>query len=323
MGLFKRKRPEPGRPGPEVDPCFYDPAARRLRAALEQRDWPSARDFLTTVTDPDDRAFYVEICADVSGLQDWIEEWIAAERDSTLPLLVRGAHAVHWAWEARGAARAESTSTEQFQGFRKRLKLAEDCLDEVVERDPGDTTAWTFLIRSARGRQVDRTELERRWDGVVGGHPHHWEAHTQKLQYLCAKWSGSDEEMFTFAQEAAAKSPAGSPLGGLVAAAHIEKWLSLDSGENAEYITRREVRDELLAAAEHSVLHPDHRERPAWLSVPNSFAYAFALAGEPQAALRQFEVIGDRVTRLPWSYYRRDPGAAFVRLRQHAQDGCP
>jgi hypothetical protein len=267
------------------------------------------------VTDPDDRAFYLRVCADVGGVQDWIEEWIAADRDSTLPLLVRGAHAVHWAWEARGAARAEYTGKDQFEGFFRRLKLAENCLDEVVERDPADTTAWAFLVLSARGRQVDRAEMQRRWAGVVATHPHHFMAHVQKLQYLCDKWFGSDEEMFAFARETVAASPPGSPLGRLVADAHMEKWLSLDAGEDAEYMARQDVRDDLLAAANHSVFHPAYRERSTWLTVSNAFACAFALSGQPEPALRLFEILGDRVTRDPWNYYNGDPGTAFVKLR--------
>lgn len=324
MALFKRRKPgeSPAERAPAVviDPCAYDPAARQLRMALEQRNWPWARDFLNTVTDPDDRAFYLSICADVPGVQDWIEQWVAAERHSTLPLLVRGAHAVYWAWEARGAARAEQTSSDQFQDFFGRLKLAENCLDEVVERDPDDTTAWTFLITSARGRQVDREDAQRRFTGVIRRHPTHRIAHLQMLQYLCKKWFGSHEEMFTFAREVVAKAPAGSPLGQLVASAHIEMWLDLPSGEDRDYMTRPDVRADLNAAADHTIRHPAYRPRPGWPQVHNTFAFAFALSGDRRAAVQQFEIIGNRVTEGPWDYYRRDPGTAFLELRRFAYD---
>ena len=180
--------------------------------------------------DPDDRAFYLTVAADTPGVEQWIGQCVAAEPYSTLPLLVQGARAVYWAWEARGGYGAEHPSQEQFGEFFRRLRFAENCLDEVVERDPDDVAAWTFLVRCARGRQVDRVEAQRRFDEVVKRHPYHRIAHEQMLQYLCRKWFGSHEEMFAFARSAAAASPPGYPLAGLVAIAHIERGSTCPAG---------------------------------------------------------------------------------------------
>jgi hypothetical protein len=325
MGLFRRRKdaPAPARPSLAIDPSIGDPAAAQLHAWLAQRNWPAARDFLASVTDPDDRAFYVSICTGVDGLQEWIGEWVAAERHSTLPLLVQGAHAVSWAWEARGGYTADLTSEAQFREFFKRLKFAENCLDEVTEREPDDTTAWAFLVRSARGRQVSRDEAQRRFDEAVRRHPHHVMAHGQMLQYLCRKWYGSHEEMFAFARTAAAKAPAGSHLPRLVADAHIEQWLDLPSGEDVTYMTQPEVRAELHAAADQSVRHPYFQRRPGWPATHNMFAFAFVCAGEWGAAAEQFDVIGDLVTEAPWQYFRADAGSAFLELREDAYRNRP
>ncbi|WP_079312089.1 hypothetical protein [Microbispora sp. GKU 823] len=294
-----------------------DPGAAGLRSVLIARDWRSAQSFLGSVTDPDDRAFYVNVCGSVEGVQDWIDEWIAAEPDSTLPLLVKGAHGIKWAWEARGAAVAEMTSEQQFREFHRRLKVAEDCLDEVVERDPDDVAAWSFLVVSARGRQVGREETLRRFHAATSRHPGHVHTHSQMLQWLCAKWFGSEEEMFAFARRAVTDSPPGSPLGRLVAEAHLEKWLSLDRGEDEEYMARPDVRAELRAAADHSVRHPAYRRRPGWPEDHNLFACAFVLAGDHVAARERFEALGDLVTERPWSYLG-DPGRVCARMRQVA-----
>lgn len=318
MGLFRTWKSK--EPTINIDPCVYDPDARQLRAALEARDWKAARDYLDTVDDPDDRAFYISICADVPGVQDWIEEWIAADPDATLPLLVRGAHAVYWAWEARGTARAKDTSREQFRGFAQRLKLAEDCLDEVVERNPDDSTAWAFLVISARGRGVDRAEAQRRFDGVVRCHPGHLRAHQGMLQYLCQKWYGSNEEMFAFARKAAESASPGSPLAVLIAEAHVERWLSeSDDKASAAYFKQPDVVRELNAAADRSVRHPGYRPRPGAVQLRNSFAFAFALAGDGQSAMEQFELIGDEVTEFPWCYLNTDPTKSFRILRRRAE----
>ncbi|WP_119729137.1 DUF4034 domain-containing protein [Thermomonospora amylolytica] len=313
MGLFRRRKQ--AAPALVADPCLYDPAAARLRAAMQARNWPQVRDFLAQVADPDDRAFYVDVCADVPGVQDWIEEWIRAEPHSTLPLLVRGAHGVHWAWEARGAASASQTSEEQFREFFKRLKMAENCLDEVVERDPGDVVAWSYLVTSARGRQVDRDEAERRFRGVVDSCPWHRRTHEQMLQYVCRKWFGSHEEMFAFARDTVAKMPDGSVLGELIAVAHIEMWLDLPSGEDEEYMRRPEVMAEINAAADRSVRHPAYRPRPGWPPVHNTFAMAFCLGGDLGSAAQQFQLLGDRVTDWPWQYLRSDAAGVYQAWR--------
>lgn len=304
-----------------VDPAMGDETARSLRAALEGRDWGAARDLLTPVTDPDDHAFYISVAADVPGVQEWIGEWIDAEPRSTLPVLVRGAHAVHWAWEARGARSASRTGEERFQEFWRRLKIAENCLDEVAERDPDDTTARAFLVKSARGRQVSRDEGQRRFDDVVARHPGHLLAHEQMLQHRCAKWSGSHEQMFDFARGAVAKMPAGSPLGVLIPAAHLEMWLALRSGQDDEYLRGAEVVAELNAAADQSVRHPDYRRRPGWPVAHNYFALLFARAGDHRSAAEQFEVIGDLVTERPWYYTIGTPAMGFARWRRKVSAG--
>jgi hypothetical protein len=324
MRFFKRRAAEVQAaqaaqvPRPVVDPCLGDPAARALHGWLTQRNWPAARDFLQTVTDPDDRSFYLGVCAEVDGVQDWIEQWIAAEPYSTLPLLVRGAHGVYWAWEARGAARANQTSEEQFREFFRRLKMAENCLDAVIERDPTDATAWSFLVTSGMGRQLDRAEVERRFAGAVAQYPWQRRAHTAMLQYLCKKWYGSHEDMFAFARQAAAKSPAGSPLAALVADAHIEYWLDLPSGDDTKYMSQPEVVAELNAAADHSVRHPAFQRRPGWPGIHNTFAFAFVCAGDWRSAAQQFDMIGDLLTEWPWRYFRNDGVSAFLELRADA-----
>lgn len=328
MWPFRKKQQPPAgvdiqqtapRTGPTVDKAKGDPGARHLRTALQQRDWVGVRDFLNSIEHPDDRAFYLGICADTAGVQDWIEDWIAAERQSTLPLLVRGCHAVYWAWEARGGATADNTSQSQFQGFFERLRLAENCLDEVVDRDPSDATAWTFLVTAARGRQVGRDEAVRRFEQVVRRHPTHLIAHQQMLQFLCRKWFGSTEEMFDFARTAAARAPEGSLLPELVAVAHIEHWLDLPSEEKDPYIMSSAVRAELRAVAERSIWHPNYQRRPGWPSPFNSFALAFSFAEDYPAAAAVFDAIGDNVTEWPWYYSSgSDPAGRFATWRDLA-----
>ncbi|MFU8874570.1 DUF4034 domain-containing protein [Micromonospora sp. SL4-19] len=312
MWPFKKRR-QPA--GLVIDPAQGDPQARALIEALGTQDWRTVRDILTATTDPDARAFLMEVAAGVNGVQDWIGEWVDAEPHSTLPLLVQGCHAVYWAWEARGAKRAEYTSQDQFREFRRRLRIAENMLDEIVARDPDDVTARTWLVTAARGRQVGGDEARARFDEVVKRHPTHVVAHEQQLQYLCAKWFGSDEQMFAFARAATAAAPDGSLLPELLAVAHIEKWLSLPRGEDDEYISSPEVRADMLTAVEKSLFHPAFTPSFGWIPRANTFAMGLEKAGEFEAAARVFDLIGDQVSNWPWTYCG-DPVAAFTAGRE-------
>lgn len=303
---------------PTIDPAMGDPLAARLIAASQQGDWRTIRELLAGVGHPDDHMFRVRAAAYVKGVEQWIDEWVAAEPRSALPLLVKGAHAIDWAWEARGGGRANTVGEEAFKLFFKRLKLAEDCLDEVTERDPDSATAWAFLVILGRGRQLGVEETRRRFEEATRRHPWHLEAHDQMLQQLCRKWGGSHELMHEFAARTVAEMPAGSPLGRLTATAHLERWLDLKSGEDTAYLGSAEVRAELRAAADRSVRHPGYERRPGWPSPHNSFAMAFSLAGDWAAAAEQFDAIGDLMTEFPWQY-TPFPRRKFRKLRDRAR----
>jgi hypothetical protein len=315
MWPFRRRQRAADQVRLAIDPAMGDPTAARLGVAGAQGDWRTISEILSTVQHPDDHTWYVRMAAYQPGVERWIDEWVAAEPRSTLPLLVKGAHAIDWAWAARGNGRANTVSAEAFKLFFKRLKLAEDCLDEVTDRDQDSATPWSFLVVLGRARQLGIDETRRRFEEVRRRYPWHLDAHGQMLQQLCRKWSGSDELMHGFAQQTLAEMPAGSPLGQLSAIAHLEQWLHLPDGEDAAYITSAEVRAQLLAAADRSVRHPDYVRRPGWPSIHNEFAMALSFSTEWAAAGEQFDLIGDLVTKFPWQYRHR-ADLAFLRARE-------
>src|SRR5688500_13843108 len=137
----KSKQPSSAR-NVVMDPFLGDPGARRLHEALAARDWAAAQAILSAPMSNDDRAFRLDIAAKVPGVQDWIEGPVRDDPGSVLPRLVQGAHAVRWAWEARGSGKSETVSEQQWKVWFRRLKLAEDCLDEVVAKDPKCLEAW-------------------------------------------------------------------------------------------------------------------------------------------------------------------------------------
>jgi hypothetical protein len=311
-----KKRPK----DPVLDQTFGDPHRKALIRALEKRKWKFARELFDMAADPDEMAFLMEAAGGVDGVQDWIGEWIDAEPDSTLPVLVAGCHAVHWAWEARGGQRAKYTTAAQFRGFHERLRYAETVLHKVVAREPDNVTARAWLVTSARGLGVGAAEARDRFEAVTSLHPGHVVAHEQRLQYLCAKWCGSHEEMFDFARGAAAAAGPNSLLHELVAVAHLEKWLTCEVGEDKEYMISDEVCAELLAAADNSIFHPDYVPAgPGWAPRVATFAMALELADEFDAAWHAFALLDGVVTEWPWQMIG-DPVERFVASRDYVHE---
>ncbi|SHN43228.1 hypothetical protein [Cryptosporangium aurantiacum] len=304
-------------PVPTVDRTMGDPGAARLLADVERRDWRAVHEFLRGVEDPGALDFYVGLISRSKGVQAWAGEWAEAEPRSHLPMLVRGAHAIDWAWMARGAKWASKTSRAQFQIFLRRLRFAHDYLTEAAARNPHDPTAWSELIVCGVGMGLGVEEAQRRFREAVARSRWHLGAHAGLFMQLCRKWGGSDELMHGFAVDTAASAPPETGLAVLVADAHIERWLYLgrEGGKSQEHLLRPDTRAELHAAADRSVRHPAYRGRLGWQSDHNRLAMPFWLADEFDAAAEMFDVLGDQVTTSPWMYFGGEPGEHFVRAR--------
>ena len=319
-GLLKRLAPKPA---VRLDPTFGDPVIGEVRAAAKAGGsaggWPVVRERLEGVPDGEGRTRLLAAFDDVAGVEVWIQDVVKAEPESALALLVAGARQVTWAWEARTSARAQQVSREQFKVFHERLRVAEDWLYEVAEREPEWVAPWYYLQISGRGLQVGQETARLRFEASVRRDPWHLGAHKQQLQQVCAKWSGSHEQMHAFARESMLAAPEGSSLGELVALAHLEHWLDLESGEDAEYVIQDHVAEQLHEAADRSVRHPDYARDgrpPGWIHTYNTFAMAFSLAQEKQAAAEMFAGIGGAVTKFPWSYLNGgDPTVPFRHFR--------
>ncbi|GIF03723.1 hypothetical protein [Actinoplanes siamensis] len=295
----------------KINNYLYDPGAERLDQALGERDWPTIRDILTTAA-PEQLMYYMDFVASAKGLEEWIPDVIRAEPHSTLPLLARGARAVHWAWEARGSGTSDTVSREQWDVWFQRLKLAENCLDEVTDRDPGCAEAWHYLVILGRARQLPVEERWRRFTRLIEIDPTHLFGHEQMLQNLMPKWSGSTEAMFDFARTRAAACP-GTNIPILVVQAHLEHRRS--EGGN-KHLRRNDVAGEIYAAAHDSFWHEGYRRSLLTPLVWNHFAYGLTIGRFFREACAVYDLIGDDWVRsAPWGSVDR-----FVELRDWARD---
>ncbi|MFJ1586494.1 hypothetical protein ACIOC1_24630 [Streptomyces sp. NPDC088197] len=313
--LLRRKRV------PGIDLSYGDARLAEIRAAAREgvEQWPLIRARLAAATDGEDLTFLLEGVQSVAGVERWIGDVIAAEPDDALPLLVSGARHVAWAWHARTGFAARYVSDEQWELFRTRLTVAEDHLLEAAEREPTWAAPWYFLQITGRGLGVGSDVAERRFAATCRRSPGHVAAHRQHVQQLCPKWGGSWARTHAFARESMLAAPAGSPMGHLVAQAHLEEWLALGGDAESPYLADADVVRAVNEAAARSVYHPDFVRRRDWPLAFNTFAMTFALAGDLRLARPLFQVLGDRATEMPWIYLDgQSPLVPFLAWRARA-----
>jgi hypothetical protein len=305
-----------------------DPDAHRFRAELDQGRWQEFHDFLDATRDWDDRHFYVYTLSDIEGRPEWLDEWVAARGRSPLPVLFRGAHGIHWAWQARGLGYTTTVAQESRRVFHSRLVDADRDLAQAVMLDPEDPTPHARSVHSALGLALGKGEIRRRFDEATRRYTWHYFAHMPMLQALTAKWYGSHEEMFEFARSTLGQAPEGLGVHVVMARAHLERWLNLpreySDGQDrqAKYFRDEAVQQEVRRAADLSVRSARYQVHKATAADRNLFAMCFWLMRDFPAQLEQMQHIGPLIQQIPWGF-QGDPGHAYERARTAALREMP
>src|SRR5690606_33264850 len=141
------------------------------------------------------------------------------------------------------------------------------------------------------------------------------------LQQMCPKWSGDFAAMHRFAADCTAAAPPGSHNALLVVEGHLEHWGELEGDERKTYFEQDAVRDEILAAGERSVLHPDFKRTIGWVYALGIFALGYTMLAAWTPAKRCFEALGGLGAGSGyWSYLSADPAESFVKHRAIAME---
>ena len=299
-----------------------DPDVQRLRAVQKNGDCAAIEQFFQSLTDPDEREFFVQELTAWQGRPKFFDQWVASSPDCGDAWLLRGSHGVKWAWEARTGGRAEDVDQNAWQVFFARLKGAWSDLERAAALNPADATPYGEMVRCAVGLQLSMEKVLLCLVAARDRAPEPWEAHLRMLYYLCEKWHGSHEQMFEFARTTSAGVPEGSGLTTLIAIAHTERWLYArhfdhDKDLTAEYWDNSTVRSEILDAYRKSL--GSRKYRPSRTSRWHRNFFAFALGkieARPEAAA-EFTQIGNRPTEWPWQSFG-DPARVYVSVRDKA-----
>jgi hypothetical protein len=302
-------------PPPDFEIVSAYPEVGWLRQTAATHDWRAIQEFAAGLPPGSDRTFVVTALAEVPGIEHPLRELVAAAPDDVLAATLLAGREVQIGWQIRTDARAERVSREQFTALHAHLRQAEQLLIRATALDPGFDPAWAERLNTARGLQLGENEARRRYDRLAKHHRCHFTGQARLLQQLCPKWGGSWEAAHGFARECMLSAPGGALNGGLVAEAHLEHWLELRSEDKrVEYLRQSYVHQELVEAAERSVLHRDFQRPHGWVIVQGAFAALFGLIGDQQRAAAHFRALGNLASRYPWSYFG-DPAEAFTKRR--------
>ncbi|GAA1999186.1 hypothetical protein GCM10009838_75710 [Catenulispora subtropica] len=184
----------------------------RLAAASKaclQNDWTVADRLLDDVGgDWDTRFLYVGVIADSAKNDDsWLQAWLAAQPESANAAVVHASALHALASSVRGGQAASLTTREQFEGFHRISREADDAAARAAELAPDDPSPWVIRIISALGRQIPHDEFRPLFAEAARRAPLHRRAHTYAHQYWLAKWFGSDELAERFVLEETARAP--------------------------------------------------------------------------------------------------------------------
>lgn len=296
-----------------------DPPDAQLRTAVAAAvagDHTPARELLAATrahAQWERRDAYVSRLARTALHHDgWLEGWLQESPGDPDAILVVADFHLHQAWQVRTDARAKDVERDQFQAFFALLEDAVPVIGAAAQLNPTDPVPWRIALTHARGIQAPREVFDTYLAEAEARDPHHFGCHEQALQYLCAKWYGSHEEMFRYAERAAASAPPGSKLHALPLLAALEYRLSERDQPDGPDPYGPEAEAALTRALGLSGSYGAGDREAAGFR--NELALMLILTERPAEALDVFRAIGVHATEHPWSRLG-DPRTEFLEAR--------
>lgn len=307
MGIFRR------RPGLEIitDRCWNDPDLDALVDRLEAPGRPEEKVYaaLTAMASakghPTRSVLVADACAErlVDSLPALVARASARGHDPEADAdacALAAKTLIEYAWSVRGGGRATSVREDAWPVFFGSLEEADQFGAQAMELRPGHPAAGVARITCARGLQLPPEESWRRFQEVTEADRTLYPAHTQLLQNICEKWSGSHAEMLDFARTVTICSPAGDPIGAMLALAWCELDLENEDGSNVgatrtdDQALVADAADRWLAGGEAALAHP--------YATAAHQLFGWFLADLPGQARLHLSRTGGRMAFYPWAY---------------------
>ncbi|GAA0942262.1 DUF4034 domain-containing protein [Pseudonocardia zijingensis] len=288
------------------------PVIASVVAAARARDWRPAADLLhRCYGDWGMRAAVVhalgEAAADDAG---WLQGWRAAVGPHDRHLAVVDAHGLLWlAWKLRGNKQGELTSADQHHAFQQTILRAEAAAQRATELAPDDPTPWYTLVTLARGLGYDGGTFSAVWRALQARDPLHRAGHEFALMYLSPEGQGPYDDLFAFAERAAAASPSLAFL--VIAAAY-------DYEDHHEKIWKEARIHRALDALLAHLASPAGSRSVHAAADRRWAAYGLVSAGRAAEAVPLFGQLGTDASGRPWEDFGDNAVDAFESFRRRA-----
>lgn len=288
---------------PAVDAALdghFEPAAEVLARSRETRAW-------------EDRDSDVDSLARLSlRSPDWLEAWASADAENPDLAVVDARRRVELAWEQRSNDDASQVSGEQFEAFGRTLEEATDRIRQAVAGSPGDPVPWAIALRHCRGSEGDRSVFDECLRELDKADPHHYGARWEAMQFVCAKWFGSHDEMFDFAQASVDAAPREARVQSLLLDAVLEHV----AAEPSALTSNPDRVDEAISRAQGWLdANPDAGHHLTARTRGTLARVLFHLERGDEA-YEQMRAMGEHATAYPWRYWG-DARDEFLTYRSH------
>jgi hypothetical protein len=225
----------------------------------------------------------------LKGVYDHVDAALAkVPAAKTLRLIYRGIVYKEWAWEARGKGYADTVSPENAQKFHARLEEADKALREAWKLNPEHNAIPIVMLEVVKGLGTDRQDMEEWFERAMRLDENNVYACSQKLDWLSARWYGSDKEVVAFGRACRDTQNYASAIPLLLVTAHFAVCGQLPEDKMREYLSQDEVWKDLSGVfAEHLKTLPNDR------ATRTRYAAFGWLARRYDEAARQFRMLGD------------------------------
>jgi hypothetical protein len=180
--------------------ALVDKSFDQLPAVLAEKDLPSPLVF-RYVTDMHDQ-YGDNIQRDRQKIFDMTMPLVMkarGEQDPLVPVL-RARFYTSYAWDARGNGYQDTVQAENWPVFFERLERAEAEAARAVAMGSQDPAIPRIMTTVAQGLHQDRGELEAWYQIGRRLEPGDYWWYTRKLDWLQARWYGSDQDLLEFAR---------------------------------------------------------------------------------------------------------------------------
>ena len=140
-----------------------------------------------------------------------LNEWVAQDKDSAAPYLLRAQYYYNTGWSIRGNGFVSGVQRDHMDEFVANMEKAAADVSQAMRLDATDPYS-AFLWLSILGTDGNTPAMEAAFQQAIRRFPDYYPLYRKRLSTLQPKWGGSPAAMYAFVDAYAEKAGAYSPL---------------------------------------------------------------------------------------------------------------